>query len=181
LSEDRQLLSAGIGSYQNLLTPYQHNIIVVYVIPKSIDIGSVWDALPPGIHDATLGEIKQRFAANDARKAQYEGFARGAEILRRAGCSSLFLDGSFVTDKPNPGDFDACWDPTGVDVARLDPVLLDFNDLRKKQKATFGGEFFPSSVKADGTRSFVEFFQIDNYTGKAKGIIRIQLQQKTIA
>jgi hypothetical protein len=86
------------------------------------------------------------------------------------------LDGSYITDKDVPGDFDACWDPIGVNPAGLDPVLLDFSHRRFSQKKKYGGEFFPSSAKADGTRTFEEFFRIDKYTGKAKGIIRIRLQ-----
>lgn len=86
------------------------------------------------------------------------------------------MDGSYVTDKPNPGDFDLCWDPTHVNAHKLDPVFLDFSNLRKNQKLKYGGEFFPSSAKADGTHTFIEFFQIDKETGLEKGIIRIQLQ-----
>jgi len=85
------------------------------------------------------------------------------------------LNGSFVSEKPNPADFDACWEPTGVDDKKLDPELLDFSDGRRRQRLKYGGEFFPSSAKADGFRTFVEFFQTDKYTGREKGIIRIRL------
>lgn len=145
------------------------------MIPRSIDINGVWDALPPGIHDATMEEIEQRFASNDVRRTLFDGFRRGVQTLHHAGCRIVFLDGSYVTEKPRPGDFDACWDPSGVDAAKLDPVLLDFSEKRKQQKLKFGGEFFPSSAKADGTRTFVEFFQIDKLSGKSKGIIRVRL------
>ena len=145
------------------------------MIPDHVTINGVWKVLPPGIHDATLQEIEQRFATNDKRRALFEGLKRGVESLRRAGCKAIFLDGSFVSDKLNPGDFDACWDPVGVSATKLDLVLLNFDDGRREQKLKYGGEFFPSSAKADGTRTYVEFFQVDKDTGKAKGIIRIQL------
>jgi hypothetical protein len=145
------------------------------MIPKSISLGGVWNVLPPGIHDATLHEIQQRFATNETRKALYNGFRRGVQALKSAGCRTVFLDGSFVCDKPKPGDFDACWEPAGVDDKKLDAVLLDFSHGRRSQKLKYGGEFFPSSAKADGSRTFVEYFQTDRDTGKAKGIIRIQL------
>jgi len=35
------------------------------MIPALININGVWDVLPPGIHDATLSEIENRFATND--------------------------------------------------------------------------------------------------------------------
>jgi hypothetical protein len=145
------------------------------MIPGLVDIDGVWNVLPPGIHDATLGEVEQRFATNDRRKLLYKGFREGVDSLKNAGCRTVFLDGSFVSDKPNPGDFDACWDPAGVDDKKLDPVLLDFSHGRKRQKLKYGGEFFPSSVKADGAQTFVEYFQTDTETEKAKGIIRIRL------
>ena len=145
------------------------------MIPESINIGGVWNVLPPGVHDASLREVEQRFAANEIREALYDGFNRGVRALESAGCRTIFLDGSYVTDKPRPGDFDACWEPAGVDHSRLDPVLLDFSHGRRRQKMKYGGEFFPSSAGADGSRTFVEYFQTDKDTGKAKGIVRIRL------
>lgn len=145
------------------------------MLPSTIKINSLWKVLPPGIHDATMEEIEQRFATNPLRKELFEGFKRGVDVLREAGCHEVFLDGSYVTDKENPGDFDACWAPTGIDYRKLDPVLLDFSFRRQKQKEKYHGEFFPSSALADGTRNFVEYFQIDRYTGNQKGLIRIRL------
>lgn len=145
------------------------------MIPKAVAISSVWDVLPPGIHDATMEEIEQRFATSDVRRILFEGFKNGVKSLHRAGCATIYLDGSFVSEKTQPGDFDACWDPAGVDHTKLDPVLLDFSQKRKMQKIKYGGEFFPSSARADGTQTFVEFFQIDKYSGNPKGIIRIRL------
>jgi hypothetical protein len=126
------------------------------------------------VHDATLNEIEGRFAVSDRRRLLFSGFAEGVMALRRAGCRTILLDGSFVTEKPFPGDFDACWCSAGVDDTKLDPVFLDFSDGRKKQKERFGGEFFPATVPADATHFFYDFFQIDKYTGNAKGIVRVQ-------
>jgi len=95
--------------------------------------------------------------------------------LLKAGCRKIFLDGSFVTEKTNPGDFDACWDCIGVDNAKLNPVFLDFSDGRKKQKKMYQGEFFPTHLSADGILPFLGFFQIDKDSGLAKGIICIKL------
>ena len=147
------------------------------MIPDLVDIGSPWPVLPPGVHDATMDEIERRFATNDRRRRLFAGLQKGVDALREAGCKTIYLDGSFVTGKPQPEDFDACWDTKGVDDTRLDPVLLDFDNKREKQKRTFGGEFFPSGALAAGQRTFVEFFQMDSYTGDTKGIIRVQLRR----
>ncbi len=103
----------------------------------------------------------------------FEGFKKGVASLLCAGCNTIFLDGSFVSGKPYPRDFDVCWDPTGVDDRKLDPVLLDFSQNRRRQKQELNGEFFPASALADGHRTFVDLFQRDKHTGRAKGIIKV--------
>lgn len=145
------------------------------MIPELTDIGSPWPVLPPGEHDATLDDIQQVFAQTPQRKQLFEGLKRGVEALRHAGCRKVYVDGSFVTGKPEPGDYDACWDTAGVDDTKLDRVLLDFTNRRRRQKKKFMGEFFPSAALADGQRTFVAYFQKDRYTDKPKGIIRVRL------
>jgi uncharacterized protein DUF6932 len=109
-----------------------------------------------------------------------EGEALGSESPGR---QRLNLSGAHLctfhwtdpdSDKQEPGDFDVCWEPVGVDTAKLDPVFLDFSNRRKRQKDKYGGEFFPSSAKADATAVFLDFFQKDKYSGQAKGIIKVQ-------
>jgi hypothetical protein len=144
------------------------------MIPDFVDIGGPWYVLPPGVHVATLEEIEKRFAISNHRKHLFSGFKKGVLALRKAGCRKIFLDGSFVTAKPIPADFDVCWDPMGVDTAKLEPVFLDFSDGRKKQKEHFYGEFFPAHLSADGRHPFFDFFQVDKYTENPKGIICIK-------
>ncbi|HUW19600.1 MAG TPA: hypothetical protein VMW16_09880 [Sedimentisphaerales bacterium] len=147
------------------------------MIPDCIDVGGPWNVLPPGVYYATLEEIEARFATSDHRKRLFSGFRKGVLALRKAGCRKIFLDGSFVTEKPIPRDFDVCWDPMGVDISKLDRVFLDFSDRRKKQRECFQGEFFPATCLADGRHFFFDFFQIDKYTGNAKGIICISVSK----
>ena len=98
------------------------------------------------------------------------------ENLRRACCRIVYIDGSFVTSKEIPNDFDACWEEAGVEPELLDPVLLRFGAGRAEQKARYLGELFPASMGAivDGT-SFLEFFQTDRATGGTKGIVAVEL------
>ena len=138
--------------------------------------GSPWTVLPPGIHTATLQEVSDNFATNVWRRKLFDGLLLAAGKLRLAGSPAIHLDGSYVTGKPMPGDFDACWDPTGVDPTKLDPVFLDFSQSRAAQKSLFKGEFFPSSMMCvDVGQSFINFFQLDRFTGKRKGIVCISL------
>ncbi len=74
------------------------------------------------------------------------GLKEALSLLKRAGCHSIYVDGSFVRKKPEPGDFDACWAIEGVDIDELDPVFLDFSNSRARQKARFQREFFPAEL-----------------------------------
>lgn len=97
-------------------------------------------------------------------------------LLTRAGCARFFLDGSFVTAKEHPKDYEVLWDSTTVDVAQLDPVFLDFTHERAAQKHRFLGEFFPADATEVSTgKPFLEFFQTDKLTGEPKGIVEIML------
>ena len=137
--------------------------------------------LPPGIHTATVDEIEARFATSPERRTLFDGFKSGCAALAAAGCTALYLDGSFVTDKPAPGDFDACWDPAGVDPQLLDPVFLDFAHGRRNQKRRFGGEFFPSTFRADRSSTFSEYLRVDKQTGLEKGIVRLELHPNVLS
>ena len=134
--------------------------------------------LPPGIHKATWPEIGARFGASHPRRSYLlDGLARGAQELKDAGCATLWIDGSYVTDKQAPRDFDACWDPAGVDPLRLDPVLKIFTNDRALQKMKYGGEFFPATNPADTRgRNFLQFFQEDR-SGVPKGIVELNLRR----
>jgi len=72
------------------------------------------------------------------------------------------------------GHFDACWDPDGVDLDTLDPVLLDLSRGRAAQKARFGGELFPNVAEAQSGLMFSEFFQNERDTGR-KGIVVLSI------
>lgn len=136
---------------------------------------SPWPVLPPGIHVATMADVEKTFSINDTRRRLFSGMRRAFTALRLAGCRTVYVDGSFVTEKPKPGDYDVCWDPSGVNPKKLDPVFLDFSDMRSKQKQQFGGEFFPFGVDAGTGKTFLEFFQNDRFTGQPKGILSVDL------
>ena len=104
------------------------------------------------------------------------GLKAALENLRDAGCRTAYIDGSFVTRKAIPNDYGACWEETSVDPVILAPVLLTFDPGRVAQKAKYMGEFFPASVTTDADGlSFLEFFQADRETGRAKGIVAMDL------
>ncbi len=135
--------------------------------------------LPPGVHWATWQEFAARFGTTPHRQRLLQGLKSALDSLSKAGCEVVYIDGSFVTEKENPNDFDGCWDTTGVDPNFLDPILLNFDNKRVAQKAKYLGEFFPAQGQADDAgRTFLEFFQTDR-NGNLKGIVAIDLGERS--
>jgi len=64
--------------------------------------------LPPGVHEATLSEVVERFGTNTPRRQVLA--SRLQELLSLARATGrlqrIFIWGSFVTDKPFPRDLD---------------------------------------------------------------------------
>jgi len=144
------------------------------MIPDLIPTG----LLPNGIHWADLVEIRAKYCWNAHRERLLGGFERAVVALHGAGCRLVYLNGSFVTTKDYPDDYDACWEVSGVAPGLLDPVFLDFRNRRAAQKAKYLGEFFPATAKAEANspfRTFLNFFQVDKQSGSEKGIIGIKL------
>ncbi len=80
--------------------------------------------LPPGIHILTWEETEQLLVFNSRRRELFSGFKRACESLKKVGCTRVYLDGSFATTKEFPGDFDGCWDESGVDFAQGYFILI---------------------------------------------------------
>ena len=97
--------------------------------------------------------------------------------LRDAGCRRAYVDGSFVTAKGDPADFDVCWEESNVDPLLLDPVLMDFSERRRAQKERFGGELFPATMPAGrGYANFLDYFEHERATNAPKRIVAIDLK-----
>lgn len=142
------------------------------MIPPFDDNGN----LPPGIHWAEWSEFKERFGTTPKRLRIIQGLQTAMEQLKAAGCRTIYINGSFVTNKTEPGDFDACWDRDDVDIDYLRqnaPTLLNFYD-RAAQKANYRGDIFLSDQPVDEGTISIEFFQRDREQNP-KGIIAIDL------
>jgi hypothetical protein len=142
----------------------------------------VFDAdgnLPPGRHRASWKEFERRFGSSFRRRHLLAAMKRMLLSLKGAGCRRVFIDGSFVTSKAEPGDYDGCWDRAGMDLSKVlktDPVLLDFSNKRLGQKLKYGGEMFPADLlEASSGTLFLEFFERDKDSGNQKGIVEIDL------
>lgn len=132
--------------------------------------------LPAGEHDASWEEVAERFGHNAPRRRLLRGLRLALDDLAAAGCLVVYLDGSFVTQKPIPGDFDACWEADGVNADDLHPTLLQTRWPRAAQRRRYGGDLLIADSPSEPFGpAFVEFFQRDTESGDPKGIVRIRL------
>lgn len=132
--------------------------------------------LPAGIYWTSWETFAARFGHILWRTHLLMGLRAALAALKAAGCQTAYIDGSFVTAKELPRDFDGCWSHVGVDPNLLDPVLLDFDGEREAQKAKYYGEFFiAEAVEGRSGLTFLEFFQRDKETGHPKGIVALDL------
>lgn len=133
--------------------------------------------LPPGVHRADWDEVRQRFGWTSWRGLLLRGLGFALSDLRNAGCRTVYIDGSFVSSKDNPRDFDACWEEAGVNNARLPRALRDLSDGRRAQKARYTGELFPAHAIADIRRgtTYYDYFQREA-GGRAKGMVAVALR-----
>ena len=130
--------------------------------------------LPLGTHCVTWEGVVRLCGFTQHRAGLIAGLRMALLNLKLAGCSVLYLDGSFVSMKVKPNDYDGAWEPSGVDFDVVDPVLLSFGDRRKAMKDKFKGELFVADQLADSNVSYREFFRTDKI-GIAKGVLKIDV------
>jgi len=111
-----------------------------------------------------------------------EGTPGAVESFWAAGVREVYIDGSFCTEKPDPGDVDGYWvEPDDGVYDRIDPYWIDFElvfvpHLRKskwRMWADYGVEFFiHPAMQATADVGFPEFFRQDR-AGQPRGLIQV--------
>lgn len=130
--------------------------------------------LPLGEHHASLDEVEATYGfSTGRRKLLMRGLRDAASNFEQSNVNTLWINGSFITDKEEPDDIDGCWEYTPyVDVAKLDPVFIG---SREAMKNKYGLDFFISNFIETGSGlPFPKFFQV-NRDGDPKGIIFVKL------
>lgn len=145
----------------------------LYILEGDHDIHKV--GITQRLYSRMLDFACKPLGFNPYRQELVEGLLAALRNLRNAGCRSVLIDGSFVSSKPFPGDYDGAWDPTGVNPERVDPILLTFDNKRAAMKAKYLGELFPATALAAPGIRFAEFFQQDR-DGNPKGVVRLALE-----
>jgi hypothetical protein len=139
------------------------------MIPSLVD-----GFLPTGQHEATWKEVVDRFGTTPNRRRLLDGALMALKHLRDTDVTDAWLDGSMVTDKERPSDYDLCYAYWQADRGKLDPLLRGPLALtqngRQGMKRKYLGDVLPQD-RPDG--GFLEFWQQDH--GIPKGIIKVRM------
>ena len=127
--------------------------------------------LPAGVHPCTITEIEAVFGTNVRRQQLLESLRFCIEMMRDARLKGeLIVNGSFVTDKPNPGDVEVC-----LDVRREADLIqgsaLLFHVKNRPRLDRKGVDWYPVLHESeDGLeRDFTRYFQ---YIGEKSGALK---------
>ena len=138
--------------------------------------------LPPGDHRATLEEIRKRFGFTPRRRWLLKGLRSPVKAFWAAGIEEIYIDGSFCTEKPDPGDIDGYWvEPDPGVYERVDPYWIDFQLVLAHHSRKWkwrmwveqGVEFFiHPTMEATPELGFPVFFRQDR-DGRPRGVIQV--------
>lgn len=142
------------------------------MIPEFRDDGY----LPEGLHLATEAEITFRFGTATPRRRRLAlRLRRWIELSRSVAAKRLFVDGSFVTAKPDPNDVDAVlWlgDDFAQRVSRGDMEAVELEMMLVTRQPE---EIFAAEDRRDW-EDWVEFFsRTREADGRRKGVVEVEL------
>jgi len=137
--------------------------------------------LPPGIHDCTLDDLSRvfgRFSFSD-RRIRLTGRLKDyvTELSATGIAKCIYVDGSYVTSKDEPGDIDLLL--ILRDDVNLDQEVPPFEyNIRSKKfvKKHFGFDFFFGFENDPSAESMLALFcRVKGVPGAEKGILRVAL------
>lgn len=135
--------------------------------------------LPAGLHDATLGEIEERFGSfngSDVRVQLFERLVRFLEAVGRWGnVDEVLIDGSFATRKERPSDIDIILVyRAGFDFGS-EVVPEEYNLInRKRARRTYGFDVIPVAADSSEREKWLGYFGADTKSGvRSKGLVRV--------
>ena len=144
------------------------------MIPDFVETG----ILPPGIHSATWGEFATRFVVfqhSDQRLRIGKQLEALIEEAKKSGIvRHLFVVGSYVTNKPEPNDFDCILVLDPAIVSTLMPPFQYNLVSRRMARKIFKGDISPALDGSDAMEEYLQFFQTTR-DGQRMGIVEIRL------
>ncbi|MBI4771506.1 MAG: hypothetical protein HY784_14125 [Chloroflexi bacterium] len=132
--------------------------------------------LPPGLHLATLQEIEARFATTPRRRELFGRLQRFVELARHASARRMFLNGSYVTAKPEPGDVDVViWLSETRYSELIDREDVHVLELRLMFLTREPREAF-AVADEKGWNDWLDFFSSERKRGVQKGVVEVMLR-----
>jgi hypothetical protein len=132
--------------------------------------------LPPGLYLADTNEIEEHFGKSTPRRHElFERLILFVELARHCGALRMFVNGSFVTANPEPGDEDVViWLGTKyfdlLEQADREASLLEEMFDSREPKEAF---FVNAEWKWEG---WIEFFsRVRGNLSKRKGLVEVKL------
>ena len=141
--------------------------------------------LPPNIHKTGIAEFTQRFSGSSRRVRMIRSLRHTLPRLRAAGVPRVYITGSFVTRKENPGDLDMAiqkgphmrWPPlilaarsaygAGLRIYGADERVKDVLEKKIGKEQRLKWAVRPPTM--------LEFFQ-HSRTGRRLGIVALDLR-----
>ena len=124
--------------------------------------------LPPGMHVADIDEVVERFGTgSDQREACGQSLRWLVPMCRRAGIIRLIVNGSFVTDRPEPNDVDC--------VLVAGPAFDKDSDAALAIEAGLPYLSLAIVETDDELRFYTEDLFATDRAGRPKGLVEVRL------
>lgn len=139
--------------------------------------------LAPGIHDIVVDDLDNHFLASFAgsstRPKLIVGFKKYVAALKQVGVKfEIWIDGSFVTEKPDPNDIDMVMFGSEAELNNLPiprrQVLLRLID-RASVRLTLGCDVLFCVAENYDMRSYWRGWYGFDRSGNPKGIARLEV------
>jgi hypothetical protein len=132
--------------------------------------------LPEGLHAASESDVTFRFGSTTARRRRLAlRLRRWVALAREVGARRLMVDGSFVTDEPEPHDVDAVVllpdDFQRLVATGAEPAL----ELEQMLLTRRPEEIFAAEDGADWDEWFEFFSRTREADGRRKGLVEVAL------
>ena len=132
--------------------------------------------LPEGLHVATEAEVTFRFGTETPRRKRLAlRLRRWIELARAVSAKRIFVNGSFVTTKPEPNDVDAVvWLPDDF-AQRISDNQPEAMELETMLLTRHPEEIFAAEDRRDW-EDWLEFFsRTREADGRRKGVVEVEL------
>jgi hypothetical protein len=137
--------------------------------------------LPEGIHDCTMDEVATRFGVFQTSDRRPQVWVRFTEFMRELRIcdfmEAVLVDGSFVTETPEPNDIDLVLVTASSFDLSKDLLPVAYNLLSQHRvRRRFGFDIVVVKNESENFEQAVAFFQqVKQRPGPKKGILRIKL------